>query len=196
MCPVGSCCSAMTMKKKTLYIIIIFFLAVLSGCMSPNTVNPVVNEASQSNAMQGNTSITVDQAEAEKVVGSDSGQSEADSALPEASDGPEAAAKEPLCLVDGHAPLLACIETCGNPIIWTDADNAFFVRDQKYLISVSEKSIMAEGSSLNLVTPPPGTSSGYIEADENEIYVDLETLSGVFQLLHMDASLLDFANDG
>lgn len=97
---------------------------------------------------------------------------------------------EAVALVDGHAPLLACFSACGIQIEWIDEDHAYFIRDKKYLISIIDKSIMAEGSSFNIVTPPPGTVDGYIETEENEIYVDLETLYGVFSLLHMDRSEL------
>lgn len=93
-------------------------------------------------------------------------------------------------LINGHAPLLACLSACGNRIEWIDEDHAYFIRDKKYLISVIDKSIMAEDSSFNIVTVPPGTCDGYIETEGNEIYVDLETLYGVFSLLHMDRSEL------
>lgn len=97
---------------------------------------------------------------------------------------------ETVALVDGHAPLLACLAACGNRIEWIDEDHAYFIRDKKYLISIIDKSIISEDSSFNIVTPPPGTVDGYIETEGNEIYVDLETLYGVFSLLHMDYSEL------
>ena len=91
---------------------------------------------------------------------------------------------------DGKISLLQTLSACGIDYSWTDDDHARFTwQEVEYTVSISDVSMIAEGSAENLIITPPGTYGAYIGTSDRDIYTDYVTMKGILFLLNVDAKL-------
>ena len=94
----------------------------------------------------------------------------------------------PVELNDSLIPALDALSVCGIQIHWDDGTHAHFQLEEKtYEISISDCYIGEKGSGHNLILNAPGSNSYSVRSDGTEIYIDSDTLDGLFFFLHLSA---------
>lgn len=79
---------------------------------------------------------------------------------------------------------VSVLEGMGYTINWMDDDTAMVICGTEiYFLDVAEPVFQKEGTDVNLILPPPGTTTFYCESVERDVILDDNTICGIFSLM-------------
>ena len=86
-------------------------------------------------------------------------------------------------------PLIETMEGLGMTVNWIDNSTAYIINEgKKYILSLSEVSLIEYGQNINLLLPPPGGDRSYTIL-EKEVILDSNTVKSVAYLMGVEINI-------